>query len=76
MPIEKTQLSNCNQQEENVTEDNQYAQEILSKLHPTLRKSFTALPDDAPLSKQQLRALFGGDLKALRDLLKFSSGDQ
>lgn len=75
MPLEKTQLSNCNQQEENVTEDNQHAQDIISKLHPTLRSTFTALPEGVS-SQEQLRALFGGDLKALRDLLKFSPGDQ
>lgn len=42
---------------------------LLEQIHPSLRDSFTALPPlGIPLTEEQLRAVFGGDLRALRDL--------
>lgn len=41
------------------------------RLHPSLRATFVSLPGgDSMLTPEQLDAVFGGDLRALRDMAK------
>lgn len=48
----------------------QYAGNI-DRLHPSLLDSFIKLPNDGTsLNPKQLSAVFGGDLRALRDITK------
>lgn len=52
----------------------QLTQPLLEQIHPSLRDSFTALPPlGTRLTEEQLCAVFGGDLRALRDLWLLSS---
>ena len=51
---------------------------LLEQIHPSLRDSFVALPPlGTPLTEEQLQAVFGGDLRALRDLwlLAYQAGN-
>ena len=42
-------------------------------LHPSLQTSFVALPPaGVSLTPEQLRAVFGGDMRALRDLAQLA----
>ena len=44
---------------------------LLRLLHPSLRATFVSLPGgDSMLTPEQLDAIFGGDLRALRDMAK------
>ena len=44
---------------------------LLRRLHPSLRATFVSLPGgDSMLTPEQLDAVFGGDLRALRDMAK------
>ncbi len=44
---------------------------IMERLHPSLRNGFISLPgNNTPLTREQLKAIFGGDLKALREVIK------
>ncbi|HML22571.1 MAG TPA: hypothetical protein PKD09_13035 [Aggregatilinea sp.] len=49
----------------------QSPQIIMQRLHPSLRDSFVLLPPAGTmLTHEQLEAVFGGDLRGLRDLAK------
>jgi hypothetical protein len=44
---------------------------LAERVHPSLRASFVPLPGvDTVLTDEQLDAVFGGDLSALRDMLR------
>ena len=46
-------------------------QDILERLHPSLHESFILLPPaGTSLSPEQLEAVFAGDLRGLRDMVK------
>lgn len=49
--------------------------EMLERTHPSLRATFVRLPadPDVPLSAEQLSALFGGDLTALKGAVRLGS---
>jgi hypothetical protein len=48
-------------------------QQFAEQIHPSLRDSFVALPPiGTPLTGEQLRAVFGGDLRALRELWRLT----
>ena len=48
---------------------NSSPQLLPEQIHPSLRDSFVALPPvGTRLTREQLHAVFGGDLRALRDL--------
>lgn len=57
-------------------ESNELAQpphQFVEQIHPSLRDSFVALPPiGTPLTGEQLRAVFGGDLRALRELWRLT----
>ena len=54
-------------------ESAQAIQQFLEQIHPSLRDSFVALPPvGIPLTGEQLRAVFGGDLRALRELWRLT----
>ena len=47
------------------------AANVAERVHPSLRASFVPLPGvDIVLTDEQLDAVFGGDLEALRDMLR------
>lgn len=47
--------------------------ELEDRIHPSLRESFVPLPPvGTPLTDEQLKAIFNGDRKALRDLWRLS----
>ncbi len=53
--------------------NNKALQEIMERLHPSLRESFVPLPPAGTiLTSQQLEAIFGGDLRGLRDLARLA----
>ncbi len=53
--------------------DTQVPNEMLERLHPSLRESFVALPPAGTrLSRVQLEAIFAGDLRGLRDLVRLA----
>lgn len=57
---------------------NQLTPPLLEQIHPSLRDSFMALPPlGTPLTEEQLQAVFGGDVRALRDLwlLAYQAGN-
>jgi hypothetical protein len=46
-------------------------QDIMKRLHPSLRESFVLLPPaGTTLTQEQLSAVFAGDLRGLRDMVK------
>lgn len=46
-------------------------QDIMERLHPSLRESFVLLPPaGTTLTQEQLEAVFAGDLRRLRDMVK------
>ncbi len=53
--------------------DNMIVQEIIERLHPSLRENFVLLPPAGTiLTPKQLEAIFGGDLRGLRDLAQLA----
>jgi|GEM_PF-3026456 len=45
--------------------------DLIETLHPSLRATFTPLPQAGePLTDEQLAAIFSGDLKALKDVVR------
>ena len=47
--------------------------ELVERVHPSLREKFIPLPKaDDVLTDEQLAEIFGGDLKALRDVIKLA----
>jgi hypothetical protein len=48
-------------------------QSMVEKLHPSLRESFVLLPPPGTrLTVEQLEAVFGGDLRGLRELARLA----
>ncbi len=47
--------------------------DVTARVHESLRESFIPLPPKGTvLSTEQLQAVFGGDLKALRDMARLT----
>ena len=47
--------------------------DLVQRVHPSLRAKFIPLPKpDDVLTDEQLAEIFGGDLKALRDVIKLA----
>lgn len=47
--------------------------DVAVRVHESLRESFTPLPPKGTvLSPEQLQAVFGGDLKALKDMARLT----
>ncbi|MEQ8678095.1 MAG: hypothetical protein RLP44_23175 [Aggregatilineales bacterium] len=63
----KKSLMPSNQSQQDV--ENNY----LDRLHPSLRANFFPLPDASDLlTDEQLAEVFGGDWKALRDVIRLA----
>lgn len=53
--------------------DTSTPREVMERLHPSLRESFVPLPPKGiRLTQKQLDAVFAGDLRALRDLVRLA----
>jgi hypothetical protein len=53
--------------------DSQQIDDPLNHLHHSLRESFVSLPcKESKLTEEQLRAVFGGDWRALRDIAQLA----
>lgn len=63
----KKPLMSSNQSQQDI--ENNY----LDRLHPSLRANFVPLPDASDLlTDEQLAEVFGGDWKALRDVIRLA----
>ena len=64
-------MARKNKASSSTEQQNPAASDVIERLHPSLRAKFVPLPEagDA-LTDEQLAEIFGGDLAALRDVIR------